>query len=117
MSLVRLTKELEETARQSGEMAEGITHALTLLSADTNNSSEVRQEAIQQIIVALQAQDRIEQRCMNMIEAVRNLVALDTSIDHAGFDNIWAHLTLDELRVPELSGVAARADSGDVDLF
>lgn len=117
MSLVRLTKELEETARQSAEMAEGIADAIQLLSGEAGNDPTARMEAVQQIVIALQAQDRIEQRCTNMIDAVRNLVALDTSIDHARFDKIWAHLTLDELRVPELSGIAGRAQSGDVDLF
>lgn len=117
MSLERLTKELEETARQSAEMVEAVTAALSLLTADDGNSDDARKEAVQRIVVALQAQDRIEQRCMNMVDAVRNLVALDTSIDHARFDEIWAHLTLDELRVPELSGVASRTQSGDVDLF
>lgn len=117
MSLERLAKELEETARQTSELVEGVTAAMATLGDTRRDPDAARDEAIQQIIKALQGQDRIEQRCRNMAEAVRNLVASDKSIDHPRFDEIWAHLSLDELAVPELSGIAARVKSGDVDLF
>ena len=117
MSLERLARELEETARQTSELVGGIADALAILSDETRNCQTARDEAIQQIVVALQGQDRIEQRCRNMAEAVRNLVASDKTIDHPRFDEIWAHLSLDELAVPELSGIAARTQSGEVDLF
>jgi hypothetical protein len=87
------------------------------MQADQENSAQSREEAIKQIVVALQAQDRIEQRCTNMSQAVRRLIDSDQTIDHPLFDEIWAHLTLDELAVPELSGVAARVPHGEVDLF
>jgi len=117
MSLERLAKELEETARQTSGMVEGVTEALAVL-ADTGVAYPAARElAVQKIIMALQGQDRIEQRCRNLAEAVRNLVASDKSINHPRFDEIWAHLSLDELAVPELSGIASRTRSGEVDLF
>lgn len=117
MSLERLAKELDETARQTSEMVEGITDALAVLGDGAVADEQARDIAAGRIVRALQGQDRIEQRCRNMAEAVRNLVASDHSIDHPRFDEIWAHLSLDELAVPELSGVAARHNSGDPDLF
>lgn len=120
MSLERLAKELDETTRQTAEMADGVAQALAILQSGHGNADSIEDalgRAAQQIIVALQAQDRIDQRCTNMAKAVRNLIASDTSIDHPRFDEIWAHLTLDELAVPEMSGVAAQVSSGDVDLF
>ncbi len=118
MSLERIAKELDETARQTEEMANGVTDALKTLSEAAPGSSEQAQKlAMAQIIHALQGQDRIEQRCRNMAKAVRNLIASDKTIDHPRFDEIWASLTLDELAVPELSGVAKRTESGEVDLF
>ena len=117
MSLERLAKELEETTRQTAEMVDNIVSAVTELQSDKVDSPEARAQAVQQIIMALQAQDRIEQRCTNMSQAVRKLINSDQTIDHPLFDEIWAHLTLDELAVPELSGVAARVSHGEVDLF
>lgn len=118
MSLERIAKELEETARQTGVLAEGVTQALVMLTNQNSDTEGVRiAAATAQIIQALQGQDRIEQRCANMAEVVRRLIDCDNSIDHMHFDEIWSSLNLDELAVPELSGVAARTDSGDIDLF
>ncbi len=117
MSLERIAKELDETARQTEEMANGVTDALKTLSEAEPGSAQAQKLAMAQIIHALQGQDRIEQRCRNMAKAVRNLIASDKTIDHPRFDEIWASLTLDELAVPELSGVAKRTESGEVDLF
>jgi len=117
MSLERLARELEETARQSGEMAASITYALHRIGEAAAGEEKVRLDAIQDIVVALQAQDRIEQRCRNLAHAVRDLIASDRSIDHRRFDEIWARLKLDELAVPELSGIAARIDHGECELF
>ena len=33
------------------------------------------------------------------------------------YEEIWANLVLDELRVPALSGIAANQSNGEVDLF
>lgn len=117
MSLERIAKELEETARQTSVLADGVTKALTILTQDQTECGVARQAAIAQIVHALQGQDRIEQRCKNMAEVVRRLIDSDNSIDHLHFDEIWSSLNLDELAVPELSGVAARNESGEVDLF
>lgn len=117
MSLERIAKELDETARQTEEMANGVTDALKTLSEAEPGSAQAQKLAMAQIIHALQGQDRIEQRCRNMAKAVRKLIASDKTIDHPRFDEIWASLTLDELAVPELSGVAKRTESGEVDLF
>lgn len=117
MSLERLARELDETARQTAELVEGIAEALELLADPDTDADAARKDAAHRIITALQGQDRIEQRCRNMAEAVRNLVASDKAIDHPRFDEIWAHLSLDELAVPELSGIAGRTKSGEADLF
>ncbi len=117
MSLERLAKELDETARQTSELVEGISGALSVLADGDMADAAARDAAARQIVHTLQGQDRIEQRCRNMAEAVRILVASDLSIDHPRFDEIWAHLSLDELAVPELSGVAAHHRSGEPDLF
>ena len=59
------------------------------------------------IVTALQGQDRIEQRCQNMALAVRQFALLPPTAPDSVYDEIWASLVLDELRVPALSGVAA----------
>jgi len=117
MSLERLARELDETARQTGEMATAISQAIHRLDAPTRADEGQYDQALQDIIVALQAQDRIEQRCRNLAHAVRGLIESDESIDHRRFDQIWANLKLDELAVPEMSGIAARVKHGECDLF
>ena len=115
MSLQKLARELDETARQTASMLEGITEALELL-ADKGKDPTVR-EAVQLIITALQGQDRIEQRCHNMALAVRQFALLPPTAPDSVYDEIWASLTLDELRVPALSGIAAHQAHGDAELF
>jgi hypothetical protein len=118
MSLQKLARELDETARQTGAMVEGIGAALELLADKSLNCEQVRKEAIAIIVNALQGQDRIEQRCQNMALAVRQFALLPVTAPDSDYDEIWANLVLDELRVPSLSGVAASSPSrGDVDLF
>lgn len=117
MSLQKLARELDETARQTASMLEGITEALDLL-ADKNLSKDASiREAVQMIVTALQGQDRIEQRCHNMALAVRQFALLPPNAPESVYDEIWSSLTLDELRVPALSGIAAHQSHGDVDLF
>ena len=117
MSLQKLARELDETARQTAAMVEGITDALAVL-ADKNLTAEQRQrQATAMIVNALQGQDRIEQRCQNMALAVRQFALLPTTAPDSDYEEIWANLVLDELRVPSLSGVAANASNGEVDLF
>jgi hypothetical protein len=117
MSLQKLARELDETARQTGAMVEGITDALAVL-ADKNLTPDQRQkQATAMIVSALQGQDRIEQRCQGMALAVRQFALLPPTAPDSDFEEIWANLVLDELRVPALSGVAAHSSSGEVDLF
>lgn len=117
MSLQKLAKELDETARQTATMLDGITDALTLL-ADRNLARDPSVAlAMQMIVMALQGQDRIEQRCRNMAVAVRQFALLPPNTPQSVYDEIWAGLTLDELRVPSLSGIASHPSHGDAELF
>ncbi len=117
MSLQRLARELDETARQSAAMVEGITLALEVLADKNLTFDAAKKEAVAMIVSALQGQDRIEQRCQNMALAVRQFALLPPTAPDAVYDEIWASLVLDELRVPALSGVAARGVHGEAELF
>ena len=117
MSLQKLARELDETARQTASMVEGITDALEVLGDKSLNCEQAKRQAITMIVNALQGQDRIEQRCQNMALAVRQFALLPPTAPDSDYDEIWANLVLDELRVPALSGVAATPSTGDVDLF
>lgn len=117
MSLQKLARELDETARQSAEMVEGITEALDLLSDTTVGKDASVRQAMLMIITALQGQDRIEQRCRNMALAARQFSLLPPTAPESVYDEIWQSLTLDELRVPALSGIAANQSHGEIELF
>ncbi|ODT82276.1 MAG: hypothetical protein ABS76_08475 [Pelagibacterium sp. SCN 64-44] len=117
MSLQKLARELDETARQTASMLEGITEALDMLAEGRLGQDPVVQQAVQQIVTAMQGQDRIEQRCHNMALAVRQFALLPPTAPDSVYDEIWASLTLDELRVPSLSGIAAHQVHGEAELF
>ena len=117
MSLQKLARELDETARQSAAMVEGISTALEILADKTLTFEQAKKEAVSMIVSALQGQDRIEQRCQGMALAVRQFALLPPTAPDSDYEEIWANLVLDELRVPALSGIAANPSSGDVDLF
>jgi len=117
MSLQKLARELDETARQTASMLEGITEALEMLADKQLSADPTVRQAVQHIITALQGQDRIEQRCHNMALAVRQFALLPPTAPDSVYDEIWASLTLDELRVPALSGIAAHGAHGDAELF
>jgi microcystin degradation protein MlrC len=117
MSLQKLARELDETARQTAAMVEGITYALEVLADPHLDRAAAQKEAVAMIVNALQGQDRIEQRCQNMALAVRQFALLPVTAPDSDYDEIWANLVLDELRVPALSGVAATPSQGEVDLF
>ena len=117
MSLQKLARELDETARQTASMLEGITEALDLLAERNLSKDPTVRQAVQMIVTALQGQDRIEQRCHNMALAVRQFALLPPTAPDSIYDEIWASLTLDELRVPALSGIAAHQSHGDAELF
>lgn len=117
MSLQKLARELDETARQTSSMLEGITEALQLLTDNAVGKDPTVRVAMQMVITALQGQDRIEQRCHNMALAVRQFALLPPTAPDSVYDEIWTSLTLDELRVPALSGIAAHQSHGDAELF
>jgi hypothetical protein len=117
MSLQKLARELDETARQTASMLEGITEALEILAEKNLSKDPSVAQAMQMIVTALQGQDRIEQRCHNMALAVRQFALLPPTAPDSVYDEIWSSLTLDELRVPALSGIAARQSHGDAELF
>lgn len=117
MSLQKLARELDETARQSAALVEGITTALEILGDKSLSFDQARRDAVTMIVSALQGQDRIEQRCQNMALAVRQFALLPPTAPDSIYDEIWASLVLDELRVPALSGVAAHGVHGEAELF
>jgi hypothetical protein len=117
MSLQKLARELDETGRQTAALVEGIAGALELLSDRNLSADQARHQAARKIVTALQGQDRIEQRCQNLAIAVRQFALLPPSAPDSDYDEIWASLILDELRVPELEGIARRGSSGDIELL
>lgn len=117
MTLHRLAHELDETARQTAALVDAIGAALAVLSNTELNAEAARSRAAAMIVRALQGQDRIEQRCRNMIVAVSRFAALPPDSPDAAYEAIWASLGLDELRLPELSGIAARVKAGEPELF
>jgi hypothetical protein len=117
MTLQKLARELDETARQTAAMVEGIMQALEVLADKSRPPEQSRKEAERMIVAALQGQDRIEQRCQNMALAVRQFALLPPTTPDSVYAEIWASLVLDELRVPALSGIAAHGKHGDAELF
>jgi hypothetical protein len=117
MTLQKLARELDETARQTAALVEDIAAALAVLSDTSLPASEARTRAASMIVTALQGQDRIEQRCHNMALAVRQFALLPVDAPDSVYDEIWASLILDELRVAELSGIARNIKGGDVEFF
>lgn len=117
MTLQKLARELDETARQSEALVDAVTVALELLADRTLPAEAARTQAARAIVSALQGQDRIEQRCRNMALAVRQFALLPPTTPTAVYEEIWANLVLDELRLPELSGIAKHVSSGEVELF
>ena len=117
MSLQKLARELDETARQTAAMVEAVTCALDVLADKSLSCDASRARAVAMIVNALQGQDRIEQRCQNMALAVRQFALLPPTAPDSVYDEIWSSLILDELRVPALHGIAATPSRGDVDLF
>lgn len=117
MALQKLAIELEETVRQTRQMADEVNQALNMLMESDAPCATVRTDASMRIIVALQAQDRIEQRCVNIQAVVAQMLARASAVDETLFSDIWRGLTLDELAKPELSGAAAKLPHGEPELF
>ena len=91
--------------------------ALEVLADKSSTPEQSRRNAEAMIVSALQGQDRIEQRCQNMALAVRQFALLPADTPDSVYQEIWANLVLDELRVPALSGVAAHGVHGEAELF
>ena len=118
MSLDKLAVELDETARQTAEMIYKINESLAVLMDSSIDCNSARESAIQQMIVALQAQDRIQQRSDNIARAARVMAQVIGEVaEKIENEDIWSGLTLDELRKPGLHGVTARAQTDDIELF
>lgn len=117
MTLQKLAREIEETARQSAAMVDAVTRALQLLAEEGRDCAEARNIAMGMIVTALQGQDRIEQRAQNMALAVRRFALLPPMAPLSAYDEIWSSLELDELRLAALSGIAAHARHGEAELF
>lgn len=117
MTLHRLARELDETARQTAALVDAIGEALDVLADRQRDADLARNEAVSKIVTALQGQDRIEQRCRNMALAVAQFDLLPPSTPEEVYNEIWDTLTLDELRVPSLHGIAAKSSHGEVELF
>jgi len=117
MSLERLARELEETARQTGDMATTITAALERLGNPAPGHEKHQNAAVREIIVALQAQDRIAQRCHNLAHAVRSMKSEATQVSNMKFEQIWQSLKLDELAIPAMSGLPHTTTDGECELF
>jgi hypothetical protein len=117
MSLHKLARELDETARQTAGMVEAVTAALEILGDKSVPADEARRVASHMIIQALQGQDRIEQRSQGMAHAVRQFILLPPGTPDEVYDEIWGALVLDELRVPGLAGTATHGTHGEAELF
>lgn len=118
MALEKLAVELDETIRQTRDMVSQLNDALIALLDTSNSDADARLDATQLMLVGLQAQDRIEQRCANIISAIYQLRRnSEAAFDEDQSDRIWKSLSMDELSKPELSGVSARVSNGDVDMF
>lgn len=117
MSLHKLAREIEETARQTAALVDGITEALDILSARDADADAARDRAVALIVRALQGQDRVEQRCRDLALTVRRFALLPPDAAASEFDAVWSTLALDELRIPALSGTAKTVSTGDAELF
>ena len=117
MAIEKLAAELDETVRQTRDLVASMTRVLNILMDKDLTDSEARTNAKNQIIVGLQAQDRIEQRCTNITSAMTQMQKCKVSFDEESCANIWQNLNLDELAKPELTGISTRISHGDVDLF
>lgn len=117
MTLQRLARELEETARQTAALVDSIGTALDILADRGLDPDAARRRAADMIVSALQGQDRIEQRCHNLALAVRRFDLLPPGASPALYDEIWSSLTLDELRQPQQHRAGPQGDMLDTELF
>ena len=117
MAIEKLAIELEETIRQTRELVSSINEAMNVLMDKDLSDANARNTATNQIMIGLQGQDRIEQRCANILSAMEQMSQCTMIVDEKKCAHVWESLTLDELSKPEMSGISARIPHGDVDLF
>jgi len=82
MDLNKLAMELDETVRLSGEMVAELSDGLAMLLADMTPIEAAKNPAIKTMIMAMQMQDRIEQRSRGLISAAETIIR-QAENDHA----------------------------------
>lgn len=117
MGIKKLATELQETIRQTRELAQSITLALDVLMDNSIEDSQARKDAATKIMIGLQGQDRIEQRCVNIRSAIEQISHRTAHFDEDQSAFVWQNLTLDELSKPEMSCKSSQISNGDCDLF
>jgi hypothetical protein len=114
MTLQRLARELEETARQTASLVDAIAEALNVLGDSRLEPEAARRRATAMIVSALQGQDRIEQRCHGLASATRRFDLLPPDAPEEFYDAIWESLSLDEL---SRAGTVGKPAEQDAELF
>lgn len=115
MGLEKLARELEETARQTAAMAEGVAAGLAILGDPSLDSQTARTRAAATIAVALQMQDRIDQRCRGIARVAGALA--ERGPGAVGADAIWAEAGMDELRDDRHARTTRSLAPGDIEVF
>lgn len=98
MTLIKVADELEETAKLSAALSDSITVALRVLASASLGNEAERGEAIRKIVIALQTEDRVAQRCQHLAIAVREFAKLPHDANDTAYRKIWMGLPMDELR-------------------
>ena len=117
MPIKKLAIELDETVRQTRELVQSVDEALSVLMDTDLQDDHARKEAKNRIMIGLQAQDRIQQRCDNITRAMTQMRKCTVQFKGEECARVWESLTLEELSKPEMSGISARIPHGEVDLF
>lgn len=110
-----LAAEIGETSRLTRELTAAAGHAIAALAETAANGPE--RDALHRLIVAVQAQDRVEQRLMRLEAYAR---ALHGGASGATPDTLRSALVLDELVQSFERHHGGRRDGGDesdVELF
>ena len=105
----KLARELDETARQTASMVEGITDALEILADASISSAEAKARSATADDRHRPAGSGSHRAALPEHGAGRPPVCPASARlpPTVVYDEIWSSLVLDELRVPALSGVAA----------
>jgi len=117
VAIEKLATELDETIRQTRDLVKSINIALGILMDNSVEDCSARKEAATKILIGLQAQDRIEQRCTNIKSAIEQIRHRTAHFDEDQAAFVWQDLTLDELSKPDMSCSSANIPAGDCDLF